>query len=196
MVSAPRGVPWKPLMCVAWTPHIRGSGMLELVFEAQGEEIRVSPVGSLDVLGLGELLDGVASVEEDMVPADVQSEVFVPLVGGADAGPDPVGVGEHDGLVFLLGDGALVEGGAAAQGSLVGELVLSAEGEAPGVMPFHHLGVLGHQRTSLEDGGHLLHDAPLGPGNVRHQGQLVGDLLLDAEVHILGHVNFMVAWSL
>ena len=118
--------------------------MLELVFEAQGEEIRVSPVSSLDVLGLGELLDGVASVEEDMVPADVQPEVFVLLVGGADAGPDPAGVGEHDGLVFLLGDGALVEGGAAAQGPLVGELVLSAEGEAPGVMPFHHLGVLGH----------------------------------------------------
>lgn len=76
MVSAPRGVPWEPLMCVAWTPHIRVSGMLGLVFEAQGEEIRVSPVGSLDVLGLGELLDGVASVEEDMVPADVQPEVF------------------------------------------------------------------------------------------------------------------------
>ena len=147
-----------------------GRYALELVFESAGNQVGVAGELALEDFAGCVLLFDVAGFEEDVVVAEVDGEVLVPLVGEATADPITVGVRHHSDLMCVDGHGTLVEAETAAQSPFFRESIFAADGEAPGVVPMHFVGgIFPGEISAMELHRHVLEGTPVGPGDVSHQ---------------------------
>ena len=114
----------------------------ELVVESQAVDIHISGEIAGEAVSLFVGLLDVAAIEEEVGEGGIESQLFGELVSGAEAEPEAVGVRQFGDAEVFIADWRCIECDAGSEGPFFVELVLSSEGEAPVVPPFHFFGTL------------------------------------------------------
>ena len=178
---------------------------LERVGEGVGDDVGAATHLAAGDGAVGHVHAPFAFFEVEADIAQIEADVFIPLVGGANAEPVAIEVRHGGWTEIRIIDRRAVEGDAAASCPFVRQLVFRTDRETPRVLPLHFLllrvgtsGLVGHLAelgVFVERDGEFVEDGSFRPADVHHDFPFVRDGLRDTEIGDGGEVEISVGFA-